>query len=922
MTTIESKATSGQLAPLTRLSFTGPIRPHVIGAVFRRNLQSYFSNPAGYVFITLFVLICSCVAFWQDAFFANNLADLDELSRFMPYLLLFFIPAITMSTWADERRQGTDELLLTLPAHDVDVVLGKYLAAVGIYTVALAFSLPMVLILASLGPPDIGITASTYLGYWLMGALLIAVGMTASLLSSNVTVAFILGAVFCSIPIFLGVIGSPAGAILRRRIEDWSIPAQFQPFGTGVITLAGIFYFLGLTLAMLYLNIVLLGRRHWAGGEKSRGLWVHSMLRVVAVIVALVSATALLDRFGLRADASAERLHTLSAESLDMLRQLPTDRPVLIQAFYSPDVPREYVEVKSDLLGLLREYTARSAGKIQLNLVQTEVFSDEAREAQKRFGIEPHRVLALEGGKQSTTDIFLGVAFTSGVEEVVIPFFDRGLPVEYELTRSIRVVSKSGRKKVGILSTDAKMMGGFDMQSFNQTPEWMIVTELKKQYDVTSVAADTPVPADVDVLLAAQPSSLTQKQMDNLADFVKKGGATLLFLDPLPIHNMQISPELPKQSPGGPFGGGPPPEAKGNLRGLLDLVGIEWPSIDIVWNPYNPHPKLDLQATPEIVFIGKGGGAADAFNQDQAASSDLQDVVMLFPGLLRPKASGGSTEFTPLLRTSNMGGTIMWSEVIIQQGFMGGRTINPRRRWIPTGTSYTLAARVTGSLPTETPKPDPAKKDEKPPAPAPAAKANVIAIADLDMISDQFFDLRQRKVEDLDFDNVPFVLNCVDVLAGDESYVSLRKKRPKHRTLISLEAQTSRFNEELQTVTKQAESAAAEELQAAQKSFDKEVEQVRGRTDWDERTKEIQLASLQDVAQRRLDVKKQIIEDKKQEKLREGRAETERKIRQIQNSVRFAAAAIPPLPPLILGLVVWITRMNRENRGANPKRLA
>ncbi len=97
---------------------------------------------------------------------------------------------------------------------------------------------------------------------------------------------------------------------------------------------------------------------------------------------------------------------------------------------------------------------------------------------------------------------------------------------------------------------------------------------------------------------------------------------------------------------------------------------------------------------------------------------------------------------------------------------------------------------------------------------------------------------------------------------------------------------------------------------------------MQNRTEWDERTKEIQLANLQSVAQRRLDVKKQIIEDKKLNEIREGKAESERKIRGIRNTVRLEAAVIPPLPRSSWALVVWISRMRRENLGANPKRLA
>lgn len=176
----------------------------VVAAVFRKDMRQYLGNPTGYVFLTLFIATTAAAAFLQDGFFARNLADLAELNAMMPAILMFFVPAITMGAWAEERRGGTDELLLTMPVRDVEVVLGKYLGVLGMYAISLAFSLSNVGVLMYLGDPDTGLMLSTYLGYLMMGALFCAIGLVASMLTKNATVAFILGALGCAGLVFAG----------------------------------------------------------------------------------------------------------------------------------------------------------------------------------------------------------------------------------------------------------------------------------------------------------------------------------------------------------------------------------------------------------------------------------------------------------------------------------------------------------------------------------------------------------------------------------------------------------------------------------------------------------------------------------------------------------------------------------------------
>lgn len=920
MTTVrDKKREKGEKAPGAERRAAPGARRHVLAAVFRRNFFNYFSTPTGYVFLILFVLVCSVAQFWQPGFFSNNLANLDQLNQLMPLLLLFFIPAITMGTWAEERRQGTDELLLTLPARDFEVVLGKYLAALGIYTTALFFlALGHLPLLEYLGSPDWGVLLATFIGYFLMGAMLIAVGMVASLLASNVTVAFILGALFCAIPVLTGLLASGLPEGLRRFFDSVSVPAQFRDFGSGVVSLPGVLYFVSITACMLYVNMVLLGRRHWAGGSSSTSRYTHALVRLVSVGLGLAALCVLAGHLftSVRADVTQERLHTLSPITRDIVSKIPADRPVFIQAFYSAEVPREYVQTKSDLLNTLREVAALGGNRVRLSLVETEPFSAEARDAEKRYGITARTVRTSENAAQGSQDIYLGVAFASGLEEVVVPFFDRGLSVEYEVARSIRVVSGSKRKKVGILNTDAKMMGGLDFRSFTQETEWLIVTELRKQYEVTQVAPDTEIPRDLDALLVAQPSSLTQPQIDNLTRHIRRGGATLLFVDPFPAIMPAIAPDEPRQPPNMMMGG-PPPEPKGDLTALWTLLGIDWPTSDIVWNPYNPHSQLELP--PEYVFIGQGSGARNPFGTDPL-SRGLQEVVLLFPGLVRERGTTG-TKLVPLLRTNDMGGTLRYSDLIIRNPF-GRMSLNPAPPYDQSGLSYTLAARVEGKLPGETAG---AAAGGAAPSEGASSDAKVIVVSDLDMISDNFFILRRREEERFDifeFDNVTFVLNSVDALAGDDSFIELRKRRPAHRTLTLIETESENAIKDSQNRSRAADQAAKKEISEAQGRLDQEVAKIRDSKDYDERTKEAMAEYRRAVEQRKLDVATQEINDRARQEKLESKATEKSRIQAIHNRIRLLGLIYPPLPVLLLGGVVWGVRSGGENRGANPNRLA
>lgn len=848
------------------------MRFHVVRAVAAREFHSYFGSPAGYVFITLFVFVSAVAAFWQERFFQSNLANLDPLNAWFPYLLIFLVPSITMGLWAEERKQGTEELLLTLPARAVEIVTGKYAAALGIYTVALAFSLSHAVVLMWLGSPDPGLMISTYLGYWLMGAALLPLGLLASQATENLTVAFIGGAALCALPVMFAQAGVVVQGPLRPLLEQLSVPEQMRDLTSGIIAAGPLVYCAALAAAVLYLCVRQAERRRWP----TRSLGRHYAVRTLALLVAAGAAAMIAGRLGGRADLTSEQIHSLAPGTVKLLRGLDPRHPVMIQAYISPEAPRSYARVRANLVNTLREFTAAGRDRIQPRIVETVKYSPEAREARERYGIHPYRVPATEESASTVNEIFLGLVFTCGPEEFVIPFFDRGLPVEYELMRSIRVVSRAARKRVGILRTGAKLFGGFDFQTRQNTQDWAIVQELRKQYEVASVAPDAGYPDNLDVLVAVLPTTLDAPQLGRLTAYVKTGKPVFVLTDPLPAFNINLSPAASETAP--------------DLRPLLDALGVEWARDRIVWDKYNPHPQLGA-LPPEVVFAGAGSGAAMPFQKQSPLTAGLQELVLLYPGELKPKSQGA----LPLLTTGTGSGVLRFDQLV--ETSMMGLSLVRGLPHTPDKGGHVLAYRVKDGV------------------------RNAVVIADADVMGEEFFELRRRGVEDLTLDNVAFVLNAIDELAGDTSFIALRNRRPKHRTLELVESRTRVYEEKRAEDSRNAAALAERRLQEAQARLDAAVAAVRARADLDEQARQIMISNLQTAENRRLQVARQNIQDERERQMEDARAGMESSVRQIQSTIKLLAVCLPPVPAFALFLLMSLRKLRRERMRIAPDRL-
>jgi gliding motility-associated transport system permease protein/gliding motility-associatede transport system auxiliary component len=239
--------------------------PSPVRAVALRELRAYFDSPIAYVFLTVFAGTALFTFFNLQAFFTRGLADLRGLFAPLPLLMILLVPALTMRLWAEEQKQGTLEVLLTLPVRDVQLVAGKFLASWILLAAALALTFALPVSIAFVGKLDWGPVIGGYLGALLLGAAYLAVGQFLSATTENQILAFILGLVVClalygiGSESFAGLFSDRAAAMLRAI----GTGARFESVARGVVDLRDLVYYASLCVFFLAGSVMAIRARRW-----------------------------------------------------------------------------------------------------------------------------------------------------------------------------------------------------------------------------------------------------------------------------------------------------------------------------------------------------------------------------------------------------------------------------------------------------------------------------------------------------------------------------------------------------------------------------------------------------------------------------------------------------------------------------------
>jgi len=410
--------------------------------IARKELSGFFASLAALLFLSAFLGVTLFVFFWVATFFARNIADVRPLFDWMPVLLIFLVAALTMRSWAEERRAGTIELLLTSPTGLTEHVLGKFLGIMGLVVIALALTLPLPITVSFMGSLDWGPVIGGYVAALVLAAAYVAIGLWVSSRTDNQVVSLIVTAVIAGAFYLVG--SSALTALVGYRAGEWlhllGAGSRFASITRGVLDLRDIYYYLSITAVFLALNRLSIEKMRWAKNAPlaSHRRWYWATLLLVGNVLA---ANLWLGQIAwARVDLTRDHLYTLSPATKNYLGEL--QEPLLIRGYFSAETHPLLAPLVPQLHDLLEEYAVAGGSKVHVEFVDPREHPKMAAEAGNRYGIRPTPFQVSSKYRTSVVNSYFAILVSYGGQYQVLDFRDL-IDVKQRSESDIRVVLKN-----------------------------------------------------------------------------------------------------------------------------------------------------------------------------------------------------------------------------------------------------------------------------------------------------------------------------------------------------------------------------------------------------------------------------------------------------------------------------------------------
>ncbi len=430
------------------------MKPAVVLRIAAKELALVFSSPIAYLFLAAFLGATLFVFFWGEAFFARNISDVRPMFESLPILLIFLASALTMRMWSDERRTGTLELVVTVPANSVEFVVGKFIACWTLLLVALLLTLPLPVTVAMLGDLDWGPVFAGYVAAALLGAAYLSIGLWLSARTENQIVALILAVFGCGVfylagsPFLTELVSNQVADVLRGI----GAGSRFESITRGVLDLRDLYFYASVMAVFLALNVYAVNAHGWAKDGNARR---HGERRLVLGLLAanvLVANVWLASVGFLRWDMTEGNQYSISEATRSYLRQL--QEPLLVRGYFSAKTHPLLAPLVPQIQNLLTEYEVAGDGRVRLELVDPADDPEREDEANTKYGIRPVPFQIADRYQASLVNSYFDVLVQYGDEYEVLGFRDlievkvqgeADLDVqlknpEYDITRGIKKV--------------------------------------------------------------------------------------------------------------------------------------------------------------------------------------------------------------------------------------------------------------------------------------------------------------------------------------------------------------------------------------------------------------------------------------------------------------------------------------------------